>query len=85
MSGRSLITETENEKPDSRVFFSMLEKAGTAGRYQKITTLIYCVIGYMCGGLMLIIPFLFYEDPYDCKGDYPADSCFDEVCKLDLS
>lgn len=45
----------------------MLERAGTFGNYQKLTTLVYCIIGYLCGGLMLIIPFLFYQDPYECK------------------
>jgi OCT family organic cation transporter-like MFS transporter 4/5 len=58
----------------------MLEKAGTFGNYQKVATLIYCFVGYLCGGLMLIIPFLFYEDPYTCSGSTEGMSCFDYVC-----
>lgn len=57
----------KSHESGSRVFFMMLERAGTFGNYQKLTTLIYCIIGYLCGGLMLIIPFLFYQDPYECK------------------
>lgn len=60
----------------------MLEKAGTAGRYQQITTLIWCIVGYLCGGLMLIIPYLFYQDPYDCTGKYAGDNCQEHVCSL---
>lgn len=65
----------EADSTDSRVFFMMLEKAGTFGRYQKITTLIWCIVGYLCGGLMLIIPYLFYQDPYDCSQAGPIDNC----------
>ena len=52
---------------DSRIFFNLLEKAGAFGRYQKAITFIWCIVGYLCGGLMLIIPFLYYQDPYVCN------------------
>jgi hypothetical protein len=59
----------ENGKVDDRVFFSILEKAGSMGNYQKISTIFWCITGYLCGGLMLITPFLFYQDPYNCHDD----------------
>jgi hypothetical protein len=62
------------------VFFAMLEKAGTTGKYQKITTLIWCIVGYLCGGLMLIIPYLFYQDPYDCSSEGLTQGCLEFVC-----
>jgi hypothetical protein len=51
---------------DDRIFFTILEKAGTSGDYQTVTTILWCLIGYLCGGLSLIIPFIFYQLPYHC-------------------
>lgn len=68
---------------DSRVFFNLLEKAGTFGRYQKIITFIWCIVSYLCGGLMLIIPFLYYQDPYVCPSGFPGSNCQDYVCSLE--
>lgn len=70
----------EPQQTDTRVFFSMLERAGTFGRYQKIITLLWCVVGYLCGGLMLIIPYLFYQDPYDCSREGISEGCQEFVC-----
>jgi MFS transporter, putative metabolite:H+ symporter len=79
------LPEEHTEQADARVFFAMLEKAGTAGRYQQVITLLWCLVGYLCGGLMLIIPYLFYQDPYDCSGKYPGADCQEYVCSLDAS
>lgn len=83
----SLLTSPSNpeEKVDDRVFFGLLERAGSMGNYQKLTTLFWCVVGYLCGGLMLITPFLFFQDPYSClPSELPAGStCFDYVCGLE--
>ena len=67
---------------DSRIFFNLLEKAGAFGRYQKAITFIWCIVGYLCGGLMLIIPFLYYQDPYVCNETFPGNNCQDYVCSL---
>lgn len=85
-SSQSITSEPEQtQDTSSRVFFTMLERAGTFGNYQKLTTLVYCIVGYLCGGLMLIIPFLFYQDPYECKETVIGSTCFDYVCNLDPS
>lgn len=85
-SSQSITSEPDqSQDTSSRVFFMMLERAGTFGNYQKLTTLVYCIIGYLCGGLMLIIPFLFYQDPYECKETVIGSTCFDYVCNLDPS
>jgi len=52
------------------------------GFYQKLTTTFWCVVGYLCGGLMLITPFLFYQDDYVCSPNETSQSCFDYVCGL---
>jgi hypothetical protein len=61
----------------------MLERAGTFGKYQKITTILWCAVGYLCGGLMLIIPYLFYEDPYVCKDR--TEGCQEYACGFEPS
>jgi VIT1/CCC1 family predicted Fe2+/Mn2+ transporter len=63
----SLITSTEeHEKVDDRVFFALQERAGSMGNYQKGTVALWCLVGYLTGGLMLITPYLFFQDPYNC-------------------
>lgn len=52
--------EEQSKEQDDRIFFTLLERAGTMGNYQCITVIIMCLIGYLCGGLMLITPYLFY-------------------------
>ena len=69
-SSRNTLT-TEEDKPeqpeqDDRIFFKLIEKAGLSGRYQNILVLVMCFISYLTGGMMLITPYLFYQDPYDC-------------------
>ena len=41
-----------------------------------------CVSSYLTGGLVLITPYLFYQDPYICDGKHQKE-CFDFVCGLD--
>lgn len=70
---------------DSRIFFNLLEKAGAFGQYQKAITFIWCIVGYLCGGLLLIIPFLYYQDPYVCPDKFPGDNCQEYVCSFSPS
>ena len=65
---------------DDRVFFSLIEKVGSMGRYQKIQTVLWCVMGYICGGLILMIPFLLFQDPYSCPDG--IKDCKEYVCGL---
>jgi VIT1/CCC1 family predicted Fe2+/Mn2+ transporter len=44
----------------------MLEKAGVEGRYQVSLGVIMSLVSYLTGGMMLITPYLFYQDPYIC-------------------
>ena len=71
---------SDEKEIDDRVFFGLIEKVGSFGTYQKVSTLLWCVIGYICGGLMLITPFLFYQDPYVCPDD--ISQCQSYVCGL---
>lgn len=57
---------------------------GTMGKYQIIAVTIMCVLGYLTGGLMLITPYIFYQDPYQCPDSIPGSNCFDYVCSLPL-
>ena len=41
-----------------------------------------CTIGYLTGGLMLITPYLFYQDPYYCSNQTLQESCRKYVCSL---
>lgn len=58
--------EEEKEVVDHRVFFSLIEQAGSNGPYQKVMLIIMCILGYLTGGLMLIAPYLFFQDAYKC-------------------
>ena len=51
------------------------------GRYQVVTVIIWCTIGYLTGGLMLSPPYLFYEDPYVCGPEIA--NCKEYVCGLE--
>jgi len=59
-----------------------MEKVGTMGRYQVVTFLIWCLMVYMAGGLTLMVPFLFYQDPYTCDPSFTEKACLDYVCSL---
>ena len=59
----TILTTEEKQEVDDRVFFHLLEKAGVEGRYQKSLVIIMSVIGYLCGGLMLITPYLVQAAP----------------------
>ena len=50
------------------------------GNYQKATVALWCIVAYLCGGLMLITPYLFYQDPYDCGPGYSEKQCYDLAC-----
>jgi len=45
------------------------------GRYQVLTVVLWCVVGYLYGGIELIIPFVFYQEPYMCPQEYPNMTC----------
>ena len=45
------------------------------GAYQKVSLVFWCVSCYICGGITLIIPFLLYQDPYDCPQPHPSMTC----------
>ena len=66
MSMNEPLVEDHQQLEDDRMFFSMLEKAGTWGNYQIVLIIIMCLCGYVGGGFFFISPFLFYQDPYSC-------------------
>ena len=55
---------------------------GAVGRYQTSTFVTLCVVGYLVGGITLMTPFLFYQDPYACPPPATAKNCLHFVCKL---
>jgi len=58
------------------------------GRYQLTLFLTLSIISLLSGGVILMTPFLFYEDKYDCsKLDTPYASykdCLDQICQFPL-
>lgn len=66
-TNQSLLSEENaNNKQRQDLVFQLFEKVGTFGKYQKITMIFWCLVCYLCGGITLITPFLFYQDPYVC-------------------
>ena len=51
------------------------------GKYQVLLVTALCILSLQCGGLDLMTPFLFYQDPYSCEGLSSKD-CKDMVCDL---
>jgi hypothetical protein len=49
------------------------------GNYQIFTYLLWSVIAFIIGGLVFSIPFLFYQNDYQCTSN---TSCYDYVCSL---
>lgn len=66
MAESSTLSEQIDSKDDKRIFFNLLEKAGLEGRYQITLGVVMSLISYLTGGMMLITPYLFYQDPYVC-------------------
>lgn len=59
-----------------------MEKVGSFGRYQYLTIIFWCVANFICGQFTYSMPFLFYQDPYDCTGYDIEGSCEDFVCDM---
>lgn len=51
---------------DDRLFFSLMQKAGSMGNYQIFTYVLWSMIAYIIGGMVFSIPFLFYQNDYQC-------------------
>ena len=62
------------------MFFGLIQKVGSMGRYQMCHMLLWSIMGYVAGGIVLMTPFLFYQDPYQCPPDIP--NCKDHVCAM---
>ena len=59
-----------------------MEKVGTIGLYQYVVFALWCIMGYIAGGLTLMPSFLFFQDPYSCQGGLSAKACLQLVCGL---
>ena len=65
------------------MFFSLIEKVGTFGLYQKAILVLLCLAVCLNGAFIFIAPYVFYQDPYQCLLSVPAGlSCTDYVCGL---
>lgn len=67
----SMITNSEGigegEKEEKKeIFFYLLSKVGTMGRYQITLFITLCFIGIFDGVALLMTPFLFYQGDYVC-------------------
>ena len=57
----------EGEKEEKKeIFFYLLSKVGTMGRYQITLFITLCFIGIFDGVALLMTPFLFYQGDYIC-------------------
>lgn len=43
-----------------------MERVGSFGRYQQVTTIFWAFVIYFSGQLLFSVPFLFFQDPYSC-------------------
>jgi hypothetical protein len=59
-----------------------MKRVGSAGNYQLHLVIVLSVVQYMAGGLFLIIPFLFYQDSYNCSSLGSSKNCYEYICSL---
>lgn len=59
-----LIKEEEKPAKDGRVYFSMLEKVGTIGKYQYLLMFFIFIVGMQASACFLVNPYLFYEQEF---------------------
>jgi hypothetical protein len=54
-----------------RIYYSMLEKVGTLGRYQFLLGVFIVLIGMEGSGsaCLLVNPYLFYQQGFQCSSD----------------
>lgn len=55
-----LINEEEKPPKDGRVYFSMLERVGTIGKYQYLLIFFIFIVGMQASACFLVNPYLFY-------------------------
>ena len=76
---------SKNEGKDN-AYFGLMEIAGTSGRYQMLSLLIWSAMWFITGSLLLGTPFFFYNPVYSCEGDpsfsQQSLSCLNYVCAM---
>jgi len=76
-----LLPETEYNI-DERVFSSFLERVGGMGCYQRMLVIILSLVQFLCGGIFLLAPYIFYQEPYHCSQGTEGLTCHEYVCSL---
>jgi MFS family permease len=72
---------SSQQKPTKdRIYYSMLEKVGTLGRYQFMLGIFIVLVGMEGSACLLINPYIFYQQSFACPSEI-AD-CKDYVCSL---
>jgi hypothetical protein len=56
----SQIMSTDNKGRKDRIYYSMLEKVGTLGRYQLLLSAFIVLIGMEGSACLLVNPYIFY-------------------------
>ena len=67
--------ETATEAKEENIFFDLMIKVGTMGKYQLICFTIWCLSSIIGGGVIFITPYIFYQDPYQCKDPVLGSTC----------
>jgi MFS family permease len=52
------------------------------GCYQRMLIVILSMIQFICGGLFLLAPYIFYQEPYQCPSSAGELNCHSYVCSL---
>lgn len=72
---------SSQQKPaKERIYYSMLEKVGTLGRYQFLLGVFIVLVGMEGSACLLINPYIFYQQSFNCPSEI-AD-CKAYVCSL---
>jgi hypothetical protein len=70
----------DEKKEDERIYYKVLMRVGLQGGYQTNFIRIISMISVLCASTFFVVPYLFYQDPYQCE-DYDGD-CTHLVCSL---
>jgi hypothetical protein len=66
-----------------RVFYSLLERVGGAGRYQTVSLVIMSSMMLIVGATSFFNVFLYYQEDYTCSDS--SINCHQYVCSLPAS
>jgi hypothetical protein len=73
----------QSERSLPTTYFHLVEKAGSDGKYQRIILVIFSLVLYVGGSILLGTAFIFRNPSFDCASyGLLTENCYNYVCAL---